>query len=66
MLDLAVLAELEALRGAAIGFDLRHTVARSFYFYRGNVTATRRLSPMLLPPKEVDKSLRVDSATTLA
>jgi hypothetical protein len=58
MLDLAVFAELEALVGAAIGFDLRHTVARSFYFYRGDVTATRCLSPMLLPQKEVDKSLR--------
>ena len=32
MLDLAVLAELEALGGAAIGFDLRHTAVRSFYF----------------------------------
>src|SRR6266851_7557890 len=56
MLDLAVLAEFEALGGAAIGFDLRHTVARSFYFYRGRIAATRRLDPKLLPHKAADKN----------
>lgn len=67
VLDLAVLAELEALGGAAIGFDLRHTAVRSLLFLIKASPQRGSLTPSFLPTRhQIETRSAVVPATTLA